>query len=312
VRILVTGAGGFVGRHVIHELTQAGHIPIAFDLQRCPHTAPEHTHVGDLRNADTLLDLVRHVHPDACIHLGGIAFVPMGWTDPELVFSSNLTGTVNLLEALRQCSPGSRALVVTSAEVYGRLPAEQPLDENAPLRPDNLYAVSKISADLAALLYARRYAMPVMTARPENHVGPGQSPRFVASGFAEQLAQIARSEAEPVLRVGNLENERDFTDVRDVARAYRLIVEKGRPGHAYNIASGQNVKIRVILEQLCAVSGVQPRIEVDPARFRPTDALPRLDNSRIRNEVGWLPQIPLNVTLRDIYEEIRHRHASPR
>ncbi len=286
MRILVTGAGGFVGRHVVHELAQASHVPIAFDLQRCPHTPPENTYVGDLRDAEAVRDLIGQVHPDACIHLGGIAFVPMGWTDPDLVFSSNLTGTINLIEALRHGSPGSHVLVVTSAEVYGRMPAEKPLDEDAPLQPDNLYAVSKIAADLTTLLYARRFAMPAMTARPENHIGPGQSPRFVASGFAEQLAQIARNEAEPVLHVGNLDNERDFTDVRDVARAYRLIVEKGRAGHAYNIASGHTVKIRSILEQLCAIAGVQPRIEVDPTRFRPTDAPPRQLPDPTRSRLG--------------------------
>ena len=181
--------------------------------------------------------MVSELAPDACIHLAGIAFVPLGWTDPELVFSVNLLGTINVLEAFRLGAPKARLLIVTSAEIYGRVPGSHAFAEDAPLTPDNLYAVSKMAADLSSLLYARRYGMHVMTARPGNHIGPGQSPRFVTSAFAEQIVKIARKQTEPVLKVGNLECERDFTDVRDVARAYRLIAEGGRAGEAYNISS---------------------------------------------------------------------------
>jgi GDP-4-dehydro-6-deoxy-D-mannose reductase len=309
VRILVTGAGGFVGGHLMRELTQAGHAFIAFDLGTCAGCPPGDTHVGDLRDADVLFSLVRRTHPDACIHLGGIAYVPMGWTDPDLVFSANLIGTINLLEAFRQCAPGARMVIVSSAEVYGRAPSPKPVAEDDPLLPENPYGVSKMAAEQTALLYARRYGMPVLSARPDNHIGPGQSLRFVAPSFADQVARIARKELEPVVRVGNLDSERGFLDVRDVVRAYRLLVETGRGGEAYNVAADRPVRIRAILEGLFQAAGIQPRIEVDPQRFRPTDTRPCLDISKILNDVGWRPEIPLDATLKDIYRESLQGHA---
>lgn len=268
--------------------------------------------VCDLCDPDALDGHVQRLQPEACIHLAGIAFVPMGWSDPRLVFSVNLGGTFNLLEACRKGASRARVLVITSAEVYGRLPSATPLTEEAPLAPSNLYAVSKVAADLSALLYHRRYGMHVMTARPQNHIGPGQSTQFVTGAFAEQLAAMRDRGAEAVIRVGNLECRRDFTDVRDVARAYRLLVERGRPRTAYNIASGAPVRIGDVLRQLCAMAGVKPRIDIDPDRFRPTDDPPVLDTARIFSHAGWRPEIPLHRTLQDIFEDVAARaiHAA--
>jgi GDP-4-dehydro-6-deoxy-D-mannose reductase len=308
VRILVTGACGFVGRHVVSELIRAGHTPLAFDAaQPAGPPLPADVHIGDLRNASVLGKVVSELAPDACIHLAGIAFVPTGWSDPELVFSVNLLGTINVLEAFHVGAPRARMLIVTSAEVYGRVPGNHAFAEDAPLTPDNLYAVSKMAADLSSLLYARRYGMHVMTARPGNHIGPGQSPHFVTSAFAEQIGKIVKKQAEPVLKVGNLECERDFTDVRDVARAYRLIAEGGHPGEAYNISSEKLVKISAVLDELCLLAGVSPEIIVDPDRYRPLDARPRIDSSKIRKELGWEPQIELSTTLRDVLASMERR-----
>ena len=193
MRILVTGACGFVGRHVVSELIRAGHTPLAFDaVKPAEPPLPADVHIGDLRDAPVLRRVVSELAPDACIHLAGIAFVPMGWTDPELVFSVNLLGTINVLEAFHATAPKARMLIVTSAEVYGRVPGSHAFTEDAPLMPDNLYAVSKMAADLSSLLYARRYGVHIMTARPGNHIGPGQSPHFVTSAFAEQIVKIAK------------------------------------------------------------------------------------------------------------------------
>ncbi len=307
MRIFVTGACGFVGRHVINELIRAGHTPIAFDAVKPREPIPVDVHIGDLRNSSALKKTVSELAPDACIHLAGIAFVPMGWIDPELVFSVNLLGTINVLEAFHASAPEARMLIVTSAEVYGRVPGSHAFAEDAPLMPDNLYAVSKMAADLSSLLYARRYGTHIMTARPGNHIGPGQSPHFVTSAFAEQVVKIAKKKAEPVLKVGNLECERDFTDVRDVARAYRLIVEGGHTGRAYNVSSDKLVKISMILDELCRLAGVSPEIVVDPGLYRPLDARPRLDSTRIRTELGWTPQIELPQTLADVLADIGHR-----
>ena len=309
MRILVTGACGFVGRHVLDELMRAGHTPLACDAVKpaAAHPLPVEVHTVDLRDAPALKKLVAELAPDACIHLAGIAFVPMGWIDPELVFSVNLLGTINLLQAFHSAAATARMLVVTSAEVYGRVPGTHPFSEDAPLTPDNLYAVSKMAADLSALLYARRYGVHIMTARPGNHIGPGQSSHFVTSAFAQQIVNIARKKADPVLKVGNLECERDFTDVRDVAHAYRLIIEGGHTGKAYNVSSEKLVKISVILDELCRLAGVSPEIVVDPDLYRPLDARPRLDASRVRKELGWEPRIGLSETLADVLADIERQ-----
>ena len=196
-------------------------------------------------------------------------------------------------------------VVASTSQVYGNPSVRTPLNEDAPMMPENPYAVSKMSADLTALLYAKRYAMPVMVARPANHIGPGQSTDFVVPAFASQVAAIAAGKREPVMKVGNLDSEREFTDVRDVAHAYRLLLEKGNPGQAYNIATDHFVKIRYILEKLCELAGAKPRIETDPNLFRPTDTQARLDASRIRNDVGWIPSIALDQTLKDILAACR-------
>jgi GDP-4-dehydro-6-deoxy-D-mannose reductase len=263
--------------------------------------------MGDVRDVSVLRKAVSELAPDACIHLAGIAFVPMGWINPELVYSVNLLGTINVLDAFRVSAPRARLLIVTSAEIYGHVPGSHAFAENAPLAPDNLYAVSKMAADLSSLLYARRYGMHVMTARPCNHIGPGQSSHFVTSAFAEQIGMIAKNKTEPILKAGNLESERDFTDVRDVARAYRLIAEGGHTGEAYNISSEKLVKISVILNELCRLAGVNPKIVIDSDRFRPLDSHPRIDSSKIRKELGWEPRIELSKTLRDVLQDIALR-----
>ncbi|MBP7830898.1 MAG: GDP-mannose 4,6-dehydratase [Kiritimatiellae bacterium] len=310
MKVLVTGAGGFAGWHVVADLAAAGHEPLAMDrpgVALPPAAAPCS---GDVLDREATGQRVAELQPGGCIHLAGVAFVPMGWTDPDAVFSSNVLGTVRVLEAFRRHAPAARVLVVTSAEVYGRSGAAgRALDEAAPLEPDNLYALSKRAADGAARMYAEHYGMRVLVARPGNHIGPGQSSRFVATGFAEQVAAIALGRAEPVVRVGNLDSLRDFLDVRDVARAYRLLLERGRPGEAYNIASGKQVRVGDLLDELCRLAGIRPRIEVDPARYRPADVHGGLDCGKIRRELGWAPAIPLSDTLRTILDDARQRLA---
>jgi GDP-4-dehydro-6-deoxy-D-mannose reductase len=301
MRVLVTGAKGFVGHHLVQHLAASGHAPVACDLPG-KNTAPDIPfHAADLRYPADVDRLIADVKPDACIHLGGIAFVPMGWTDPQLVFSVNINGTINLLESIRHHIPQCRVLVVTSAEVYGKPRQNEPLDENSAMEPAGLYGVSKLAADLTALLYARRYSLPILTARPLNHIGPGQSKQFVASSFAEQLVRIKNGKQEPVMRVGNLDAERDFTDVRDVARAYRLLIENGQAGQAYNIASGKLIKIRELLDTLFRLSGMKPRIETDPALFRPADRCPFISTAKIEKDVGWKPQLTLSDSLRELF-----------
>ncbi len=305
MKVLVTGCNGFAGRHAIAALRQSGHEVVGGDLA-CPPNSPVPCLELDVRELASIARALDAARPDAILHLGGIAFVPLGWTEPQLVFSVNTIGTLNLLDAVRRQGLPVRILVVTSAEVYGSHPAPKPLAEDAPYRPDNIYGIAKAAADHAALLYAAHHHLDVRVARPSNHIGAGQSKDFVSSSFASQLADIA-SGAKPLIRVGNLDQRRDFTDVRDVVRAYVRLLEQGKSGLAYNIASGRMIPVRDILDTLCDIAKVRPQIEVDPLLFRPHENRPAYDTSRILAHVGWKPEIPLRQTLEAVYSDILAR-----
>lgn len=304
MKILVTGANGFVGQHMVQLLQERGHTPILFDLNLPPKPTTAMAYAGDVCDIGCLERLIAESQPDGCIHLGGIAFVPIGWQNPQLIYQVNLIGTVNLLETLRKIRPKAKVIVVSSGEIYGRYQAELPMREDDLMLPANPYAIAKQAADRHALVCAEHYKQPALCARPDNHTGPGQSDLFVTASFARQLAEISLNKKAPRMLVGNLENMRNFTDVRDVTRAYLMLLEKGVPGQAYNIASGSPQHIQFVLDALCEIAGVHPEIEVDPARYRPTDCLPTLDTARIRREIGWFPEIPIETTLRDIYEDM--------
>jgi len=311
MRALITGSQGFVGRYLIRELQNHAWDITAFDL---PPTAGPHSTVayfqGDIRDKPAVEDVVRRSKPDACLHLSGMAFVPEGWTNTEDLFSINVIGAIHVLEACRKFAPKAKILVISSAEVYGERPDERTAGEQDSLAPANPYAVSKAAADQIARLYARQHGLHTLIARPGNHIGPGQSVQFAVASFAAQLAEMAAGRGNEKIKVGNLESVRNFTDVRDVARAYRLLIEKGRPGEAYNIASEHEVTLRFILETLCGLVGAHPAVEIDPKRFRPGEHRPRLDVSKIARDAGWKPKIDLETTLRDIMNEARRLGAS--
>lgn len=304
MRVLVTGASGFVGTHLIKELTDNGHkvIPVVEPGEQFPNGHP-----CDIRDEDALAAIVRNTRPDAAIHLAGISYVPTAWEKPKLVIDVNFYGTINLLESFRLFSDKARILVITSSEVYGRDGGDEHVTEESPLRPNSLYGVTKVSADQATRLFADKYGMHTMTARPENHTGPGQSPRFVTSSFASQLARKAADNDHSPMEVGNLESMRDFTDVRDVVRAYRLLIEKGKKGHAYNIASGVHTRIQVVLDHLMEISGCKVETVRDEDLYRPTDESPHFSIEKIKKAVGWEAQIPLKKTFEDLYKEVVRR-----
>lgn len=308
MKILVTGCNGFVGRHAVALLQQRGHEVIGSDVQPAS-PLPVIYRQMNICDKDLVFQIMAELQPEAILHLGGIAFVPVARENPQIVFQVNTIGTLNILDTMRTIAASARLLVASSAEVYGTAHAAMPLTEDAPCQPNNIYGIAKAAADHAARLYADDHHLHLMVARPANHIGVGQSPNFVVSSFASQLAAIAGG-APAVMRVGNLDQQRDFTDVRDVVRAYALLLEQGQDGCTYNIASGATVTIREILQILCGIAGVSPRIEVDPALFRPLAYHPAYDTSRIRSHVGWMPEIPLSDTLRDIYNErLQHIRA---
>lgn len=305
MRIAVTGASGFAGRHLIQELLASGHEPYGFVRKKDGLPLPtSQVLVGDLCDLPSITALARHTPPfDACIHLGGLAFVPLGWSDPERVFKVNTLGTLHLLDAFRQNAPATRLVIVTSAEIYGQAPVDRAIREDDPPQPQNPYAIAKLAADSLALLYARRYGMPIIVARPANHIGPGQSPVFAISSFARQLAEIRAGRRAPPIEVGNLQSERCFLDVRDTVRAYRLLAERGQSGRAYNISAPNRATLEHVLSVMCEIAGVRPEWRIDPQRYRLTDRAAILDTTRIREDTGWFPTIPLSQTLRDILNE---------
>ena len=305
MRVLITGADGFVGTHLIRELLDHAHDVVAFDREFTrPLSGTVKKVKGDIQDHNTVNRLISSFCPDACVHLCAISFVPYGWSHIATMFSVNLTGTIHILEGFRKNAPDARILVISSAEVYGCRRKKDLIKEDDLLDPVNPYAISKAAADRTALLYASHYSMHTMTARPYNHIGPGQSANFVVPSFAKQLKTISLGKAEPFIKVGNLDSKRDFTDVRDIARAYRLLVESGKAGQAYNISSGHLTPIRTILDTLCSIAGAHPDIEIDQQLFRAEDSQPLLDTTRIQTHVHWKPQIELSKTLRDIMSDI--------
>lgn len=301
MKILVTGACGFVGRHVLNELAANGHEPIGMDIGQPPPQLPPRQFVrGNITEGESMARIIADLNPDACLHLAGWAATSKG--SPATIMDVNLTGTLNVLEGFRQAGSTARILCVSSAHVYGMKARSTPIREDDNLAPDTVYAVSKAAADQLVRIYFSQYGLNTMVARPHNHIGPGQSPNFAIPAFASQVKAI-RDGAQPVMKVGNLDNRRDFTDVRDVARAYRLLLETGVPGRAYNITSGRETRIGDILDLLCKLAGVKPEITRDETLYRPLDQNPVLSIERIRRDTGWEPRIPIEQTLADILKD---------
>jgi GDP-4-dehydro-6-deoxy-D-mannose reductase len=306
LRALITGAGGFVGRHLCEYLLEH----TDWDLVGTVFGQSEETesptprlqlHLLDLRVRDSVHSLIEDIQPDYIFHLAAQSFVPTAFEDPWDTLENNIQSELNLLEAVRGSECEARFLVVGSNEEYGEpRPEELPQTEHNPLRPNNPYAVSKIAQDFLGLQYHLAYAIPVVRVRPFNHTGPGQSPRFVVPAFASQIARIEAGFQAPVMRVGNLSTSRDFTDVRDIVRAYHLAVTQGAPGEVYNLASGQAHSIQDVLETLLSYSEIDIRVEEDPEKYRPVD-VPLVYGSaeKFQERTGWRPQIRFEKTLQD-------------
>jgi GDP-4-dehydro-6-deoxy-D-mannose reductase len=292
VRAFVTGGTGFVGQWLRRHLHEAGD-----DV-----TAPGHE--LDVTDQATLASTISDAQPDALYHLAGLTHVGRSWEAPEEYFSVNAQGTLNLLEAARRCQPLPRVLIVSSAEIYGTVKAEElPVREDAPLRPVSPYAASKAAAELLALQAHLGWGLPVVRARPFNHVGPGQDPTFVVPALAERIREASAGGGR--VRVGNLSPRRDFTDVRDVVRAYRLLVEHGEAGEAYNVCSGKDVAIEEVVNRLVSLCGAAVELQTDPALMRPVDVPVLLgDYSRLKAATGWEPRLTLDESLTSVLDSI--------
>ncbi len=294
MRALVTGGSGFVGRWLRAHLEEMGDEVL---------TPGEELDVTDPGTVERVLN---GACPDAVYHLAGLAHVGRSWEEPVAFFETNAVGTLHVLDAARRSRPIPRVLVVSSAEVYGAVqPSQLPLVEEAPLRPVSPYALSKAAAEMVGLQAHLGWGVPVIRARPFNHLGPGQSPTFAVPALAGRIVEAQRT-GSGVLRAGNLSARRDFTDVRDVVRAYRLLVERGEPGAVYNVCSGRDVSMESVVKDLMAISGSDFGMELDPDLTRPVD-VPALrgDASRLEAATGWVPTVPLEESLRAVLESIR-------
>ena len=299
--VLVTGAGGFAGSHLLDLL--AGDSADVVAWHRPTQTVPPARHhvtwqAVDVVDTDAVNEAIADVKPDAVYHCAGAAHVGKSWEHTTPTFEINVRGTHNLLEALRRARVRAKVLIPSSATVYGA--SDEAMNEDHPLVPRSPYALSKLAQEMAGLR-ARADGLRVTIARSFNHVGPRQDPHFAASGFARRIADIEAGRSEPELAVGNLDARRDIHDVRDTVRAYRLILEHGLDGRAYNVCSGRAISIRALLDKLLAHARVPIRVRIDPARYRPND-IPLLlgDPTRITTELGWVPDIPLDRTLEDL------------
>jgi GDP-4-dehydro-6-deoxy-D-mannose reductase len=313
MRVLITGVAGFVGGHVVwflHEQHPEVTV-VGLDSRPGPRAAALEIEIvqADLEEAASVHSALARIRPDRIIHLAAQSSPQRSWADPAGTLRTNVMGMLHLLEAVRAGAAAPRILAVGSTDEYGLVqPDELPLREDAPLRPLSPYAVSKVAQGYLALQYALSPGLHVVRTRTFHHTGPRRGEHFAESSFARQLAEIEAGRRAPRLEVGNLDAVRDFTDVRDVVRAYWMLLDRGVPGEVYNVCSGRGVSLGELLERLIALSGLRVEVHRDASRLRSADA-PALvgDPSRLRAATGWEPTIPLDRTLGDLLDYWRER-----
>ena len=299
MRALVTGGLGFVGRHLVEHLRQCGDEVAVIDHHG--------EHAVDITDGEALHVAIAEAAPEAVYHLAGWADVGGSWKEPVAAFRANAEGTLNVLLACAAAGVG-RVLSVGSADVYGVVTeAELPLTEHSPLRPASPYAASKVAADFLGLQAFLGQGLGVIRVRAFNHLGPGQTDRFVAPALAARIAANERDGGDTVT-VGDLSPRRDFTDVRDVVRAYRLLVEHGAPGEVYNVCTGRDLSVQQLADHLLTLATRPMRLETDPALLRPVDIpVLRGDAAKLREATGWTPEISIDQTLADLLDDQRTR-----
>ncbi len=315
MRVLITGITGFAGSHLAELCLKKG-----FEVFGTIRWRSRRENIKnfadklnlletDLRDPSSVSSTLRQVKPNYIFHLAAQSFVPTSWNSPSETFITNVFGQLNIFEAMRELKLDCPIQLACSSEEYGLVyPNEIPIKETNPLRPLSPYAVSKVAQDYLGYQYFKSYGLKAIRTRAFNHTGPRRGHVFVTSNFAKQIAEIENNQKPPVVKVGNLEPKRDFTDVRDVVRAYVLAAEKGQPGEVYNIASGRSVTIKEILNMLLSLSDKEIGVEADPKRLRPSDVENLCgDSSKFTKETGWLPEIPLEDTLRDLLNWWRSR-----
>lgn len=314
-KTLITGVSGFAGSHLAQYLAKKSSDQLFGTFLTDSSLANIESLTGslkpvqlDLNDKEKVKEVIQDIKPDVVYHLAAFAAPSQSFSNPTETISNNVNAQLNLLEAIRSIELKSRILIISSADIYGSVKKEElPISENVPANPNNPYSLSKLFQDELGLQYFMSYKMDIIRARPFNHIGPRQSPYFAVPTFAKKIAEIEKGKNPPVIKVGNLDTKRDFTDVRDMVRAYALLMEKGQAGDVYNIGSGNSYLIKDVLDMLISLSTVKIEIQQDPSLLRPTDNPElRADSSKIHNLTGWKPEINLEQSLKDTLDYYRN------
>lgn len=318
-RCLITGITGFAGSYMAEFLLEQGNIEV-YGIRRWRSRMENIEHIKDkitliecdLRDTSSVTTCIEEVRPDKIFHLAAQSFVPTSWLAPNETLTTNILSALNIFEAVRKTALlNTKIQIAGSSEEYGMVYEDEvPIKETNPLRPLNPYGVSKVAHDLLGYQYYMSYKLNIVRTRGFNHSGPRRGEVFVESNFAKQIAEIEKGLKEAVIYVGNLEAQRDYTDVRDMVKAYWLSLEKADMGEVYNICSGRSYKIKEVLDILLSLSKIKVEIKKDPSRIRPSDVLILLgDHTKFSEKTGWQPTIPFEKTLADILDYWRKYYA---
>ena len=307
-KVLITGGTGFVGTHLVSFLKTRG-LPVAVLASTdCSEFSDVECYRADIRDADKVAAVIQKFKPNCIYHLAAISAVELSWSSPRLTYEVNVFGTLNVFEAALSLASPPRVLNVSTAQVYA--PSTSPLNETSALAPDNPYAASKAMSEFLSVQFRRHSKGGIITARSFNHAGPGQSPDFVLSSIAKQFAEIEAGMRGAKLVLGNLHVRRDFTDVRDVVRAYSLLLQKGEVNEIYNVCSGHSRSIEEIVREFESISSIKIEIESRPDRQRTGENEVVCGNpAKIQTATGWQPEIPLKTTLQDLLNYWRAKVA---
>ena len=304
MKALITGINGFVGEYlsdflISNQIDVYG--TVLSEEASIENISDNKIFKMDLLDKNEVNKIIAEIKPDYIFHLAGQSSVALSWKKPDLTINVNVIGTINLLEAVKLYSNKSRVLIIGSSDQYGIVNPEQcPISENTPMNPQSPYATSKKTQEEIAIQYFKALKIDTIIVRAFNHIGPKQNKGFVIADFASQIAEIEKEKKAAIIKVGNLDAKRDFTDVRDVVRAYYLVMTNGKPGEIYNVGSGITYKIKEILDKLLSLAKVSIYIEKDNDKMRPSDVpLIQCDNSKISTECGWTLQYPIDQTLID-------------
>lgn len=308
---MIIGAAGFVGHYLADNLQTEYKMKVA--VTKLPHEKVEIEGAEvfnlDILNKDEIVDLLFKLRPDYIFHLAAQSSVGASWKHPDLTIDINIKGSVHVMDAIRELYYKPKVLLIGSGEEYGHIKEEEtPITEDNMIRPGNIYAVTKVCQNMIGSIYAKAYDMDLMLVRAFNHIGPTQAPMFVVADFCKQVAEIEKGLRPPVMYVGNLTAKRDFTDVRDVVRAYAMLIQKGKAGETYNVGSGKAISIQEILDMIIFLSGKDIKVEVDPNKLRPVDvAIIEADTTKLKEATGWEQKITLKQTIQETLNYWRER-----